>query len=51
MNNNTYLEVKDLSKSFGSFEAIKNIDININIKIVLNEVIVFFIIYINFPPI
>ena len=28
-NNNTYLEVKDLSKSFGSFEAIKNIDINI----------------------
>ena len=28
-NNNTYLEVKDLSKSFGNFEAIKNIDINI----------------------
>ena len=28
-NNNTYLEVKDLSKSFGSVEAIKNIDINI----------------------
>jgi len=28
-NNNTYLEVKNLSKSFGSFEAIKNIDINI----------------------
>jgi len=28
--NNTYLEVKNLSKSFGSFEAIKNIDIKIN---------------------
>lgn len=26
---NTYLEVKNLSKSFGNFEAIKNIDINI----------------------
>ena len=27
--NNTYLEVKDLSKSFGNFEAIKNIGIDI----------------------
>jgi len=27
--NNSYLEVKNLSKSFGSFEAIKNISINI----------------------
>ena len=29
-NNNSYLEVKKLSKSFGLFEAIKNISININ---------------------
>ncbi|PPR47514.1 MAG: Spermidine/putrescine import ATP-binding protein PotA [Alphaproteobacteria bacterium MarineAlpha5_Bin9] len=28
-NNNMYLEVKNLSKSFGNFEAIKNIDIDI----------------------
>ena len=28
-NNSSYLEVKNLSKSFGSFEAIKNISINI----------------------
>ena len=28
-NNNSYLEVTNLSKSFGTFEAIKNIDINI----------------------
>ena len=28
-NNNSYLEVKNLSKSFGSFEAIKNISIKI----------------------
>ena len=28
-NNNSYLKVKNLSKSFGSFEAIKNISINI----------------------
>ena len=27
--NQTYLEVTNLSKSFGSFEAIKNISINI----------------------
>ena len=29
-NNNSYLQVKNLSKSFGSFEAIKNISITIN---------------------